>query len=66
MTPTTTTAQHRFDHDTDRCTCGGQWVWFERDDRGGEYGYGCEVGGVVLTADGLPVDGFGRPIAEEL
>lgn len=33
-------AQHRYAHDTDRCACGGAWVFFEP-----EMTYGCEVAG---------------------
>jgi hypothetical protein len=40
-------AEHRYDLDTDRCTCGGPVVYYEDGDAEGFYGPGCEVEGRV-------------------
>jgi len=44
------TRTHRLDHDTDRCVCGGEWIYYESTlgstlfpERAGVYG--CEVQG---------------------
>jgi hypothetical protein len=48
---------HRYDIDTDRCTCGGLIVFFEDGDRNGETGEGCEVAGIVWAAKCEPGGG---------
>lgn len=46
---------HRFTHDTDRCICGGEWVYF--DDEGT---HGCEVAGPFMAgARNMDVDDAG-------
>jgi hypothetical protein len=39
--------EHRYSMDDDRCTCGGQVVYFEDPDADARTGEGCEVAGLT-------------------
>ena len=49
--------KHRLSVDTDRCVCGGEWVYF--DDEGT---HGCDVDG---PPEGIVYDHFGRIVWDE-